>query len=135
MTNEEIEKKLKEMSELSEKERPAHLQDIAKEYGVYNFSADGALDTYTLFKNIHIYLQSKLMLNACVSAETSSDLAKQACNSAKWSCIWAATAAIAACITVILTLCLGQAREVFERIGMPQRVEEIGAGIEELNEM
>jgi len=106
MTNEEIEKKLKEMSELSEKERPARLRDIAIEYGVYNFSADGALDTYTLFKNIHIYLQSKLMLNACASAKSSSDLAKQACNSAKWSCRWAAIAAIVACISIVVMLCL-----------------------------
>ena len=30
---------------------------------------------------------------------------------------------------------LKKAMEVFERIGMPQRVEEVGAGIEELNEM
>ena len=56
--------------------------------------------------NINNALQTATMLNACVSAETSSDLAKQACNSAKWSCIWAAIAAITACITVILTLCL-----------------------------
>lgn len=102
----EIEKKLKEMSKLSEKERPARLIKIAIEYGVFNFPADGTPDTYTLFKNIHIYLQSKLMLNACASAKTSSDLAKQACNAAKWSCRWAAIAAIVACISIVVMLCL-----------------------------
>ncbi|MBW8000887.1 MAG: hypothetical protein FVQ80_02565 [Planctomycetes bacterium] len=106
MTNEEIKKKLKEISELSEKERPVRLQEIAKEYGVYNFSADGARDTYTLYHNIHTYLQSEMMCNACISAENSSKLAKQACSSAKWSCIWAAIAAIAACISIVVMLCL-----------------------------
>ena len=104
MTNGEIEKKLKEMSKLSEQERPARLSEIAKEYGVYNFSADGARDTYTLFHNIHTYLQSELMVNACGSAETSSDLAKQACNLAKKSCTLAAIAAIAACISIFIPI-------------------------------
>ena len=48
-------------------------------------------------QNIHTVLQSEMMLNACVSAETSSDLAKQ-------SCKWAAIAAIASCISVVLTI-------------------------------
>jgi len=47
-------------------------------------------------KNIHTVLQTEMMLNACASAEASSDLAKR-------SCKWAAIAAIAACISVILT--------------------------------
>jgi hypothetical protein len=38
--------------------------------------------------NIHIVLQTELMFNACVFA--------------KWSCFWAAVAAIAACISIIL---------------------------------
>jgi hypothetical protein len=42
--------------------------------------------------NIHIVLQTEMMFNACVSA--------------KWSCFFAAFAAIAACISVILTVCL-----------------------------
>ena len=46
-----------------------------------------------LHNNIHYALQTKMMLSACFSA--------------KRSCFWAAIAAIAACITVILTLCLG----------------------------
>ncbi len=60
-----------------------------------------------LFNNIRNALQMEMMLNACISAEGSSDLAKQACKSAKWSCIWAAVAAIAACISVILVCFLG----------------------------
>ncbi len=41
--------------------------------------------------NITYKLQTEMMLNACVSAEKSSELAKQSCH-------WAAVAAIAACI-------------------------------------
>jgi hypothetical protein len=110
--NEEIEKKLKEMSELPEKDRPAYYREIAIKYGVYNFAADGARDTYTLFQNIHIYFQSKLMLNACVfaaesskSAEESSKLAEESSKLAKQACIWAAVAAIAACISIVVMLC------------------------------
>jgi hypothetical protein len=50
----------------------------------------------TICKEIHdniLYkLQTEMMLNACVFA--------------KWSCLCAAVAAIAACVTVILTMCL-----------------------------
>lgn len=94
--NEEIEKTLNEISKLPEKERPARLREIAIKYGVYDFSADSPRDTYTLFKNIHIYLQSKMMLNACVSAEESCKLSKR-------SCFWAAMAAILSFVTAFIT--------------------------------
>jgi hypothetical protein len=45
-----------------------------------------------LTNNINNTLQTKMMFNACVSA--------------KWSCFFAAVAAIVACISVILTMCL-----------------------------
>jgi hypothetical protein len=47
-----------------------------------------------LINNIHRALQTKMMLNACVSAEKS-------CKLAKWSCFWAATAAIISLIAAI----------------------------------
>jgi len=43
-----------------------------------------------LINNIHRALQTKIMFNACVLA--------------KWSCFWAAIAAIASCISVLLVL-------------------------------
>lgn len=52
--------------------------------------------------NITYKLQTEMMLNACVSAEKSSELAKQSCGLAKWSCFFAGIAAIAACIGIIL---------------------------------
>ena len=52
-----------------------------------------------LINNIHNTLQTKMMLNACISSEKS-------CNLANWSCFFAAFAAIVACISVILTMCL-----------------------------
>jgi hypothetical protein len=52
-----------------------------------------------LINNIHRALQTKMMLNACVSAEQSS-------TTAKWACIWAAVAAVSACISVIFSLVL-----------------------------
>jgi hypothetical protein len=46
--------------------------------------------------NITYKLHTEMMLNACVSAENSSELARK-------SCRWAAIAAIAACIGTIIT--------------------------------
>lgn len=43
-----------------------------------------------LCRNIYYVLQTEAMFNACVSA--------------KWSCFWAAIAAIASCISVLLVL-------------------------------
>ena len=42
-----------------------------------------------LIRNIHMVLQTEMMLNACISA--------------KRSCFWAAIAAIAACFSIILS--------------------------------
>ena len=58
------------------KQRFARCEDIYKE----------------IYHNIHYTLQTEEMFNACVFA--------------KWSCFCAAVAAIVACISVILTLCL-----------------------------
>lgn len=109
---EEIENRLKEMSGLSEDKRKVRLPEIAIEYGVFYIPPDDGPNTYTLFKNIHIYLQSKLMSNACLfaaesskSAEESSKIAERACSFAKWSCFWAAVAAIVSLGSIIVMLC------------------------------
>ncbi len=59
---------------------------------------------FNMTTGIHTFLQTNMMLNACVSARESAELAKQSCGLAKWCCFWAAIAAIAACISVVLTL-------------------------------
>ncbi len=62
----------------------------------------GALEAMIteIIGGINDALQTEAMLNACVSAEQSS-------TTAKWACFWAAVAAIAACISVILVLFCG----------------------------
>ncbi len=60
-----------------------------------------------IIRNIHNSLQTEEMFNACVSAEQSCELAKQSSNTAKWACIWAAIAAISACISILLVLFCG----------------------------
>lgn len=67
----------------------------------------GRRDTYIVIvkeisNNITYKLDTEMMFNACVSAQESSELARRSCNIAKWSCIFAAIAAIAACIGTIL---------------------------------
>ena len=94
MTNRKIEgykKKLVKIGDLSGAERSSGLRDLAKKLGVFILS-DNDVDTHTLYQNIHTYLQTEMMLNACISA--------------KRSCIWAAIAAIAACISIVVMLCL-----------------------------
>jgi len=94
MTNEEIKATkatLKKISELPKENRFPELHKIAKTIGCF-YLTDSGTDSQTLFLNIHTYLQSEMMFNACVFA--------------KWSCFWAAVAAIVACIGVILTMCL-----------------------------
>jgi len=101
MITQEIKEKLEQIEKLSEgEERTVALTKIANEIKAYYIPANGTSDTYTLYHNIHTYLQSEMMLNACVSAEKSGKIAM-------WSCIFAAVAAIAACISFVLTLCLG----------------------------
>jgi len=101
MRNEDIKDTLKQISALPEKDRFPELLKIARKIRCF-YLTDSGTDSHTLFLNIHTYLQSELMLNACVSAETSSDLAKQACNLAKWSCICAAVAAIVAFVSLLV---------------------------------
>ncbi|MGD0596933.1 MAG: hypothetical protein ABSA64_05350 [Sedimentisphaerales bacterium] len=59
----------------------------------------GALESMIteIIAGINDTLQTEAMLNACASAEQSS-------KTAKWSCFWAAIAAIASCISVLLVL-------------------------------
>lgn len=45
-----------------------------------------------IYRNVHCALQTEEMFNACVFA--------------KWSCLFAAIAAIVACIGVVITMCL-----------------------------
>jgi len=90
MTNQEIENTMKIISDLPEKERFQELHRIAKKIGCFYLSNSGT-DSQVLFLNIHTYLQSQMMLNACVSAEESSKFAQQSCRLAK-------IAAIAACV-------------------------------------
>ncbi len=112
MTNEEIEKieqKLSEILKMPFEKQPGELQKLGNEAGVnlpHSSERHVQKQTITMTQAMHSFLQSKMMLNACASAETSSDLAKQACNSAKWSCRWAAIAAIVACISIVVMLCL-----------------------------
>jgi len=54
---------------------------------------------FNMTSGIHTFLQTNMMLNACVSA-------KESCEFAKRSCFWAVVAAIAGCISVVLVLFL-----------------------------
>jgi hypothetical protein len=62
-----------------------------KELDIAKFNAIRAI-AKSFYQNILYTLQTEMMLNACVFA--------------KWSCICAAVAAIVACISIILTMCL-----------------------------
>jgi hypothetical protein len=126
-TNKEIEKYMTELSKLSkdvnesrtvadwfkrlsdlEKLRP-QFETLAANVGAPLLSANilaaniRTVDGRTAVANVELYigeltnninntLQTKMMFNACTSA--------------KWSCFFAAVAAIVACISVILTMCL-----------------------------
>ncbi len=46
-----------------------------------------------LINSLHTAIQTEMMIKSCISA--------------KWSCFWAAVAAIAACISVVLVLFRG----------------------------
>lgn len=110
MTNKEIEKAKQKLNEIMNKkcsnnERWNQLVTLAQEINApvpTGFQQNPIDSINAINRNIHTVLQTEMMLNACVSAETSSDLAKR-------SCRWAAIAAIAACISVVLsglTMCL-----------------------------
>lgn len=110
MTNNELEnfeKQLCEISALPIDKQPKKLQEWGETIGVNLIHTPRSVDqksTIHMVQAAHSFLQTKMMLNACVSAKESGELAKQSCNLAKWSCIWAAVAAIAACISVIVML-------------------------------
>ena len=94
MTNKEIEQAEKELSEIGANpdagpRRTAAIK-LAKELGVsiYDLHRHGAFaPTEVIIENIYRFLQTKMMLNACVSS--------------KQSCKWAAIAATVAAIGVI----------------------------------
>jgi hypothetical protein len=114
MTNEEIGKFKQELSEIQKiSENPQLLEpvkNLAKRIGAR--LAAQPLDGQASFinetiNNIHTVLQTETMLNACVSSKQSCELAEQSSTTAKWSCFWAAIAAIASCISVLLVLFCG----------------------------
>jgi len=113
MTNEEITKFFERLKTIQD----THGEDFQGQVNsLYQMQQDMGLNlphtlefnmqkkAFNLTSGIHTFLQSNMMLNACVSAKESGELAKQSCNSAKWSCFWAMVAAIAACIGVVLAL-------------------------------
>lgn len=101
MTNEEINNIKQKVKEIQRShpsgEQLQQIEDIAKCIGASlpeNLHTNDPLSRKNInyiATNIHIVLQTEMMLNACVSAEKSSELAKRSCH-------WAAVAAIAACI-------------------------------------
>jgi hypothetical protein len=125
MTNIEIEKAKIDLDEISkiENERGkwdqlvALAQKLNAPIPPRSILSDGI---NAITRNIHIVLQTEMMLNACISAEDSSKSAKESCTIANRSCKWAAVAAIAAligaivslvsvivnCISVIMMLCI-----------------------------
>lgn len=110
MTNKEIKKHEKELCEILKLdfgEQPNKLQKLGKTIGInlpYSPNEHRQRQVIHMAQAAHSFFQTKMMLNACVSSEESSELANQACKSAKWSCFWAMLAAIAACISVFLAL-------------------------------
>lgn len=71
------------------------LRDIAKEIGTKlpdGIADNQKKDIIQLNASIHDVLQTEMMFNACVFA--------------KWSCFFAAVAAIVACASVVLNMCL-----------------------------
>lgn len=82
-------------------ERKRELQKLAVKVGATHKSKNGpwVAQEAELVAGIQVALQTKSMLNACASAEKSGKIAM-------WSCIFAAVAAIAACISIVVTLCL-----------------------------
>jgi hypothetical protein len=103
MTDSEIKKAEKELFDIlkqksTKKATESHdlLEDWLTRYGAYHRKAeaieDGAVWWGEAVENAYRFLQTQMMLNACVSA--------------KRSCFWAAVAAIAALVSIILNLCL-----------------------------
>jgi hypothetical protein len=100
MTNADIEKKKQQLYNILKKgctkEVLNELRDLAHSINApvpASYDQGHTMeDINAITRNIHITLQTEEMFNACVFA--------------KWSCLFAAVAAIVACISVILTVCL-----------------------------
>lgn len=116
MTDKEIEQAEKDLSKIEKIQIPdggtlkvvkIALTEFAEKYEIHKmifYEAYITEWTKQMFDHCHTFLQTKMMLNACVSARESGELAKQSCGLAKQCCFWAAIAAIVACISVVLTL-------------------------------
>ena len=99
MTNKEIEQAEKELSEIEKIQVPIGgtpkvikipLTEFAEKYGIhkiYFYEANIIEWIRLMFDHCHTFLQTKMMLNACISARS--------------SCKWAAMAATIAAISVI----------------------------------
>ena len=116
MTDNEIEQAEKELCEIEKmhitfdgtlKIVKEPLVEYAEKYGIhiYNFfEADITQWTKDMLDHCHTFLQTKMMLNACISARESGELAKRSC---KWAAIAASLAllcTIGTWVTVILML-------------------------------
>ena len=105
MTNKEIEQAEKELCDIEKLKKCGGLKKWLDDYGV-SYSAYSNNETWFLrgFENAHRFLQTKMMLNACVSASESGELAKRSC---RWAAIAASLASlctIGTWVTVILML-------------------------------
>ncbi|MHC4105628.1 MAG: hypothetical protein ACYSR9_11855 [Planctomycetota bacterium] len=95
MTNEEIkniEKSLQDIVKLTEDKKQTELMKVMADNNIFLPSTQhmGSSEFVNdLFNNIHTFLQTKMMLNACVSA--------------KWSCRWAAVAATVSLVVAIIS--------------------------------
>jgi hypothetical protein len=109
MTNGQIEKYKQELCEIQRisntKEKWEKLKVLAGKLhapipaGLHDDFTIDSINKIT--RNIHDSLQTEMMLNACVSAEKSCELAKQSSISAKWACLLAVMAAIFSAIGAI----------------------------------
>ncbi len=100
MTNREIKKykqKLRYIGTLEQEEQRKQLEALSEEIGASVYWKYGEMGegeyVNSIRDNIYMVLQTEMMLNACVSA--------------KWSCLFAAIAAIVACISVFELLSSG----------------------------
>lgn len=113
MNTKELNRAKQEFQEIQKKplkERNGELKRFMNQYHIHqpNVSRTSiqSIDEWrdACVSSIHTFLQTEMMLNACVSARESAESAKESCRLAKWSCFCAAVAAIAACIGLLLTL-------------------------------
>ena len=102
MTDKEIKQAEKELCDILKlkperevEENHDQMEEWLTRYGAYHRQAESVADGTVWWReaveNAHRFLQTQMMLNACVSA--------------KRSCFWAAVAAIAACISIVVMLC------------------------------